>query len=206
MLFTIPIKSLLLSSSFGQSSFMCLYLLVICVSGFFFLFFLFLLIFLIFFINILSLLYSLIAVWNCMEAVNSLLRAFTSYYHTLIVEFAKELLVAKEYQFQNSSFWVNSRLVDNKTTQYETFATVHTAIYDPDGLFFKKLCKTSLSHISILFLLSMLLLSLLTMTTLSLKSWVDTIVISLFVQLAASLISRSQPNQLSKREERAHSF
>lgn len=135
MLFTILIKSLLLSGNFRQSSFIYLYLLVICMSGFFFLFFLYLSYF------ILSLLYSLVAVWNCIEAANSLLRAFTFYYHTLIVEFAKELLVTKEYQLQNSSYWIDSRLVANKTTQDETFAAAHTAIYDLDGLFLESYAK-----------------------------------------------------------------
>jgi len=39
-----------------------------------------------------------------MKVANSSLRALTFHYHTLVTEFAKELLVAKEYYSQNSLF------------------------------------------------------------------------------------------------------
>jgi len=50
------------------------------------------------------------------EAANASLKAITFHYHALVTEFAKELLVAKDYYALNPTFWVDSGLVHDLET------------------------------------------------------------------------------------------
>ena len=70
-----------------------------------------------------------------MEAANASLKAITSHYHALVTEFAKELLVAKDYYALNPTFWVDSGLVCDLETQQEVFDTACAACSDFNSLF-----------------------------------------------------------------------
>ena len=70
-----------------------------------------------------------------MEAANASLKAITSHYYALVTEFAKELLVAKDYYALNPTFWVDSGLVCDLETQQEVFDTACAACSDFNSLF-----------------------------------------------------------------------
>jgi len=70
----------------------------------------------------------------------------------------------------------------------------------------KKLYKTFLSLIFVLFLSSTLFLPMLVIMTLFLRLWVSVITILLLVLLVASLVSRNQPNPLNRSRGGIYSF
>ena len=161
---TVLIRSLLSSGNSELNNFVCLSLLVILMSNLFFLIFSFSTKFSNLSLDISFYLYFLAVAWNCIDAAYSSFEAFISYYHTLVMEFAKKLLIIEEYYSQNFIFYINSRLLKIRLLLLPILLFLTLIVF-----LLKKLYRIFLSLISISFPLLTLFLSQLVIIVLFLK-------------------------------------
>ena len=76
----------------------------------------------------------MVSAWNCISVAYDSLEASLAFYHSQVLELARELLVARSYFESNPNYWVDSGLISYSDAETHVFEAAKAACSLQEGL------------------------------------------------------------------------